>query len=308
MRRALQLLTGFGLTAVTAACLVQVPRANPLPQWDESLLVTAEQLRRRLDDSRTVVVHVGRDRASFEAAHVPGARFLPLSSIVVTRDGLPNELPPVEQLREAFEAIGVSDGSRVVLYGDLDGLLAARAFFTLEYMGKTQVALLDGGLTEWRRLGFPLSAEPREPRRGRLTVRERPELVVDAEWVRARLADTTVVLVDARPAAEFTGEVPGEGVPRPGHIPGAHNLFWRTALISDADPRMRSPEALHAPFTLRGVPPSRTHVVYCRTGVQASHAYFVARYLRRPVVMYDGSFVDWSRRGAEYPVETGEER
>jgi thiosulfate/3-mercaptopyruvate sulfurtransferase len=46
-------------------------------------------------------------------------------------------------------------------------------------------------------------------------------------------------------------------------------------------------------------------VVYCRTGVQASHAYFVARYLRRPVVMYDASYIDWSRRGEGYPVETG---
>ena len=44
-------------------------------------------------------------------------------------------------------------------------------------------------------------------------------------------------------------------------------------------------------------------VVYCRTGVQASWDYFVARYLGYQVKMYDGSFIDWSRRGADYPVE-----
>jgi thiosulfate/3-mercaptopyruvate sulfurtransferase len=305
MRKAPQLLIGTLLLAGLGACLVQVPRSNPLPRWNESLLVDADALQRRLSDRRTVVLHVARDRADYERGHVPGARFLPLGSIVVERDGVPNELPPVEQLREAFEAAGVSDGSRVVLYGELDGLAAARAFFTLDYLGKADVALLDGGLAEWRRGDRAVSTAPAPESRGRLTPRPRPELVVDAEWVRARLEDTTLVLIDARPPAEFSGEVPGAGIPRPGHIPGARNVFWRTALVSDADPRLRSPEILHAPFTLAGAALGDTLVVYCRTGVQASHAYFVARYLRRPVVMYDGSFADWSRRGEDFPVETG---
>lgn len=305
MRTPLQLLAGLFLLFATSACLVSVPRGNPLPQWDESLLVSADQLARRLDDPRTVIVHVGRDRAEYDRGHVPGARFLALSDIVVERDGVPNELPPVERLREAFEAVGVSDGSRVVLYGDLDGLAAARAFFSLDYLGKTDAALLDGGLERWRFRDHPVSTEPPPPARGTLTPRPRPDVVVDADWVRERLDDTTVVLVDVRPPAEYTGEVPGPGVERPGHIPGAHNVFWRTALVSGDDPRLRSPQVLHAPYTLAGAALDDTLVVYCRTGVQASHAYFVARYLRRPVVLYDGGYLDWSRRGEAYPVETG---
>jgi thiosulfate/3-mercaptopyruvate sulfurtransferase len=305
MRKPLQLLTGPALLFATAACLVQVPRANPLPEWDASLLVSADDLARRLTDRRTVIVHVGRDRAEYERGHVPGARFLPLSSIVVERDGIPNELPPAEQLREAFASVGVSDNSRVVLYGDLDGLSAARAFFSLDYLGKTDAALLDGGLERWRALDHPVSTETPPPVRGTLTTPVRPDVVVDAEWVRSRLADTTVLLVDARPPAEYTGEVAGAGVDRPGHIPGAYNVFWRSALVSEGDGRLRSPEVLHVPFTLAGAKLDDTLVVYCRTGVQASHAYFVARYLRRPVVLYDGSFIDWSRRGEAFPVESG---
>lgn len=306
MRTPLKLTAALVLVGANAGCLVSVPRANPLPQWDESLLVSAEDLARRLGDRRTVVVHVGQGRAEYERGHVPGARFLPLSSLVVERDGVPNELPDAAALEEAFEAAGVSDASRVVLYGDLDGLAAARAFFSLDYLGKTtDVALLDGGLAEWRRRGYEVSTEAPPAERGSLTPAPRPQIVVDADWVRARLADSAVVLIDARPPAEYSGEVPGAGVDRPGHIPGARNVFWRTALVSDADPRLRSPEVLHAPFTLAGAALGDTLVVYCRTGVQASHAYFVARYLRRPVVMYDASFIDWSRRGEAYPVETG---
>ena len=296
------LLASALLLSLLAACLVYVPEQPPLPEADPSLLVSAAQLRDRLDDPRTVVVHVGRDRTSYDQGHVPGAQFLPLSAIVTERDGLPNELPAVEQLDAAFEAVGVGDDTRVVLYGDLNGLLAARAFFTLDYLGLTP-ALLDGGMDAWRARGFPVSTEPAPQRRGALTPRPNPQLLVDADWVRAHLGDSTVVFVDARPAAEFTGEVPGDGVDRPGHIPGAVSIPWSTALISSADPRLRSPEVLTAAYTLADIERGDTIVAYCRTGVQASFAYFVARYLKHPARMYDGSFIDWSRRGEAYPVE-----
>ncbi|HEU0301385.1 MAG TPA: sulfurtransferase [Longimicrobium sp.] len=304
MRKPLLFFTAALVLTGTAGCLVSMPKANPLPRWDESLLVTTEQLSRRLDDPRTVVLHVGRDRTSYDAGHVPGARFLALSSLVTERDGVPNELPPAAQLEEAFESVGVGNDSRVVLYGDLGGLAAARAFFSLDYLGKTDGALLDGGLEQWRAEERPLSTETPSVQPGALTVRVRRDIVVDAEWVRSRLGnDSTIVLVDARPPAEFRGDTPGEGVTRPGHIPGAHNIFWRTSVVSDQDPRLRSPEVLHAAYTLADAAFGDTIVAYCRTGVQGSHAYYVARYLRRPVVMYDPGFIDWSRRGDEYPVE-----
>ena len=55
-------------------------------------------------------------------------------------------------------------------------------------------------------------------------------------------------------------------------------------------------------FRAAGVMPGETVVTYCRSGMQASFAYFVARYLGYDTKMYDGSFLDWSRR-SELPVE-----
>jgi thiosulfate/3-mercaptopyruvate sulfurtransferase len=304
MRKPLALLSGALILSMTAGCLVRMPETNPLPEWNSELLVSTQQLAGRLNDPRTVIVHVGRDRAGYDAGHIPGARFLPLSSIVTERDGLANELPAPEQLEAAFEGVGVSDASRVVLYGDLAGLAAARAFFTLDYLGKTDAALLDGGLEQWRAESRPLETAAPAARAGSLTVRLRPDIVVNADEVRAQLGnDSTYVIIDARPPAEYRGEVAGDGVTRPGHIPGAHNIFWRTALVSETDTRLRSPQVLAAAYTLADAAQGDTVIVYCRTGVQASHAYFVARYLERAVKMYDASFVDWSRRGEAYPVE-----
>ena len=44
-------------------------------------------------------------------------------------------------------------------------------------------------------------------------------------------------------------------------------------------------------------------VVYCRTGMQASYAYLVARHLGYAPRMYDGSYIDWSNN-TDYPTST----
>ncbi|MFL5382116.1 MAG: sulfurtransferase [Longimicrobiaceae bacterium] len=340
--------TVFGAAALlllTACPLPRELREVPAPPVNADLLVSVAQLQRRLNDPATVILHVGRDRASYDAGHIPGARFLALSSIVTERDGVPNELPSAEALDQAFEGVGVSDNSRVVVYGDLGGLAAARAFFTLDYLGHTP-AVLNGGLEAWRAAGRPVETAAPDARRGSFTPRPRPELVVDAEWVRSHLRDTTVAFIDARPPEQYSGAEPGEGVQRPGHLPGAKNLFWQNTIATPANPVLRSPEVMRALYRLAGarfasdIPyiPERpryepadtsaaarrerrqgqprrprnapqqqarpnTVVVYCRTGVQASWDYFVARYLGYQVKMYDGSFIDWSRRGPDYPVE-----
>jgi thiosulfate/3-mercaptopyruvate sulfurtransferase len=345
MTRTRNVFGAAALLLLTACPLPQELREVPAPPVNAAMLVSVSQLQGRLNDPSTVILHVGRDRASYDAGHIPGARFLALSSIVTERDGLPDELPSADALRDAFQAAGVSDDSRVVVYGDLGGLAAARAFFTLDYLGHAP-AVLDGGMEAWRAAGRPVETAAPAARRGTFTPHPHPELVVDAEWVRGHVRDSTVAFIDARPPEQYSGAEPGEGVTRPGHIPGAKNLFWQNTLASPANPVLRSPEVLRALYRLGGArfasdveivrerpryEPADTSaaarrarrqrqaqrrpetprqkarpntvVVYCRTGVQASWDYFVARYLGYQTKMYDGSFIDWSRRGADYPVE-----
>ena len=290
----------------TAACATAGGRGEPRgPTLNPDLLVSAEDLADDLNDANLVIVHVGRDRASYDAGHIPGARFLPLSSIAEERAGLPNELPPVERLDSVFESLGIGDGTRVVLYGDLDGLAAGRAFFTLDYLGHQRTAVLDGGLAAWRTEGGAVSREaPGAPAPASFTPNPQPQRMVDAAWVRTHLDSTKIALIDARPVAEYTGETPGADVTRPGHIRGAENLFWKNTLLSEANPVLRTPAVLRGMLRLAGADPGDTVVVYCRSGVQASHLYFVSRYLGYETKLYDGSFVDWSRR-ADYPVVRG---
>lgn len=271
------------------------------PAVRSEMLVTGEWLAGRLEDPEVVVLHVGPDRLAYEQGHVPGARYLPLGSLFAERDGIANELPDAEHLDSVFESVGVGDGSRVVVYGP--PLAAARTFFTLDQLGHgDRTALLDGGLEGWRAGGHPLTTHEPEVARASFTPRPGPERVVDADWVLSRLEAPAVALLDARPAAQYSGADPGGDVSRAGHIPGAGNLFWEETLRPGDVPALKDPESLRALFRQAGVEPGDTVVAYCRTGMQSSVAYFVARYLGYETKMYDASFMDWSRR-PELPVE-----
>jgi thiosulfate/3-mercaptopyruvate sulfurtransferase len=111
------------------------------------MVVSTTWLDAHVNDPDVFVLHVGADRKSYDAGHIPGARFVSLPDIAVTREGTPNELPPATDLTRLFTRLGIGDRGRLVLYGDEQGLLAARLFFTLDYLGHgDRAALLDGGL------------------------------------------------------------------------------------------------------------------------------------------------------------------
>ncbi len=299
-RTAALLLVAFMLAAAIMIALSRPPLSTSASL--SSQLVSSAWLAEHLKDRKLVVIHVGRDSTNYLAGHVPGARFLPISHVVTDRDGSANELPSVKELIAVFESLGISNDSRVVLYDDSRGLWAARAFFTLDYLGLgDQAALLDGGLDGWRQHGQFLELGVPPITIGSLDVTARPELVVDAEWVHERLEHPAVKLIDARPPAQYRGTEAGNAVERPGHIPGAVSFYWEEALVSEDNPTLRDLPALRAMLEQRGVAVGDTIVTYCRTGVQASHAYFVARLLDYPIKLYDPSFADWSNH-TTFPV------
>ena len=271
---------------------VRLPRARP------EMLVSGEWLNKHLQDPSVVVLYVGRQRIAYDAGHIPGARFVTLAELAVARSGVPNELPPVADLEKLFSGLGVGDRSRVILYDDAGGLLAARAYFTLDYLGHgDSAALLDGGLESWKEDHLPISQSAPAYTPATFTAKVNPKVLATMADVRDVVSSghSGTVLVDARPAGEYDGSKSAEGVPRAGHIPGAINLFWQKAEESKEDPELLPPADLRKLYRDNGLAPGSQVITYCRSGIQASHAYFTAKYLGYDVRMYDGSFSEWSK-------------
>jgi len=258
------------------------------------LLVSPAELAAALKDPATIVIAAGNSEDDFIAGHIPGARFVRYGDYAVDADGLSSELPPVEQLRKVMTAAGISDKSKVVIYGA--AIPAARLFFTLDYMGHPSAKLLNGGLNAWKANGGAIEIGP-QPKiaLGTLTTRPQPERAVSADWIKERLSSTRMTLLDARPDAEFTGADGGmNGAHVKGHLPDAQQLVWNS--LMDSSGKFLPDAELKKKFDAIGANTKTPLVSYCMIGMRASVTYFVARHLGYDARMYDGSIVDWTRR------------
>ncbi|MBX3277831.1 MAG: sulfurtransferase [Acidobacteria bacterium] len=265
------------------------------------MLVSTAWLNTHIRDRDLVILHIGRELSQFEAGHIPGARFLPWSELVTTRDGILNELPPVEKLQALFTSLGVGNRGRIILYGDNSGLAAARAYFTLDYLGHgARCALLDGGLERWKADAREVSTKPVQTAAAEFTPRLAPSAVTDFpvmrdySWIVSQQSTGGITILDSRPENQYRGEG-ASGAGRSGHIPGATNLYWMKHLESAENPVMRPVAELRRMLSEAGLQPGDKVITYCNTGVQASHSYFTAKYLGYDVSLYDGSFSEWSR-------------
>jgi thiosulfate/3-mercaptopyruvate sulfurtransferase len=280
-------------------------QTNAQPKLRSEMLVTTGWLAENLNEPDVIVLCINSTPEFYSKGHIPGARQIKLEDIAVTRDGIPNELPPVESLKRVFQAAGVSNSSRVVLYGERFNLFAARAYFTLDYLGVgARVALLDGGLEKWTAERRPLSTEIPLPKTATLVVSPRPEILVDTKAMRelSQKKPISVTLVDARPTKEFTGEQRSEDVTEAGHIPGAKGLYWMDMLVSRQNPVLKPEMELRRMYSELNAKADQPLVTYCRTGMQSSFDYFVAKYLGYDPSMYDASFFEWSKK--DLPAET----
>lgn len=262
--------------------------ANP------ALLASGQEVADHLDEASIRILDT-RTPDRYAAGHIPGAVNLPIAEITRTINGVPGMLAPIQELDQALGARGVTRESRVVIYDDFGGDQATRLFWALDFLGHPQVGVLQGGFALWQREGRPIARDQVAPAPVRYVAASDPAKLADLAWVKAHLDDRGVVLLDSRSPEEFDGEVPGRDVARPGHIPGAVNVDWVRNLTSTEPRQFKSGSDLVRLYRRAGVTPEKEIAVYCRTGVRASHTYFVLRLLGYPRVrLYDGSFVEWA--------------
>lgn len=237
----------------------------------------------------------GRD--AHASGHLPGAVFVDLDTALAgpaTPESGRHPLPEPQAFADAMGAVGIGDGSVVVAYDDAGGASAARLVWLLRMLG-VDAALLDGGITHW---AGPMEDGPVPAASATFTAQPWPPDTL------ATIDDaaTAPIVVDARAPERYRGEV--EPVdPKAGHIPGAINIPFAGNL---ADGRFRSPEELRARFAEHGIKDAAGVVVYCGSGVTASHDLVALEYagLGR-AQLYPGSWSQWSN--TDRPVADGAE-
>ena len=287
---------------LVAASILQVANAQTSSPRD-TLVVTTQWLKQHAGDKDLVLLHVGEKR-KYAGGHIPGARFVDLDVFGPHHapNGLMLELPASELLHQQLEALGLSDSSRIVVYSDSRELsITTRVILTLDAAGLgNRTSLLDGGMQAWQRSGNALTKDVPVVTPGKLAPLSMQQRVVDATFVQQHLKAPGYRIVDARAPVFYDGARAGMGAGVKGHLPGATNIPFTSVTATDLT--LKPAEELAAIFKAAGVAQGDRVIAYCHIGQQATAVVFAARTLGIDVVLYDGSFEDWSGRGL--PVET----
>lgn len=273
-----------------------------------SPLVSAETLFENIDDEDWVVFDCRHDLmdpqagpTSYADGHIPGAFHAHVDHDLSdpVEDGMRGRhpLPDPERFKDWLGAHAIEPDTQVVAYDDSNGMWAARLWWLLRHYGHEHVAVLDGGLAEWKRQGLRVDTEATSRPGGRFEGAPGAMPIVDTQTVEAAVADGRD-LVDVRAPERFTGET--EPVdPVAGHIPGARNIPF-TKHTGD-DGLFLSPDELKARYEDLVDP-----IVYCGSGVTAAHAVLATAVAElEPPALYPGSWSAWCHPSAKRPVETG---
>lgn len=239
---------------------------------------------------------------------IPGAVFFDLDAIADTSSGLPHMLASVEDFAAKVGALGICEKDRVVVYDDSGIFSAARVWWNFRVMGHDKVSVLDGGLPRWLREARAVEPGEASPPPTRYRVTATRSMVRDAAEVRGMLTNKSGIVLDARPAARFTGETkePRPGL-RSGHMPGAANLPH--SLLLSASGELKPLNELAALFRERGVHMDTEVITTCGSGVTAAAlALALERLGHGAHAVYDGSWTEWGDQANDpelFPVIAG---
>lgn len=258
-------------------------------------LVEAETASQLIERDSVKVLDLRKFEA-FSAGHIPGA-------INIWRTELKNDSFPYDgillnsqKLEELFSAKGIKSDDFLILYDDHASCEAARMWWVLQYYRFDRVAILDGGINAWKKVGgLSQKVHPYAASQFSLAGVTNEKGIARLENLRNTFDTESVVMLDVRTAEEYSGRTKKNGALKNGRISGSVHLDW-VEFVDQSTGKFKQAAELEKTFEQLGVSKENTFIPYCHSGVRSAHTYFVLTELLHleHVQNYDGSWVEWS--------------
>ena len=292
--------------------VVLTPASSEYP--NAGLLVTAASVEENLDNENMVVIDV-RSSDDYNEGHIPGAINIPVawggapfddaSGSHTAADWQYYDLKSVSDIAAYLGSKGVSNTQTIVVYGPDVDPQTGRMFWMLEYLGASDVHVLDGGYSKWIADGRSTTTAETTLNAATFTPTVTASRLATKAYVLAHYADTAnYAVVDSRDAADAGPAVStGSWLQyNTQHIPNAVNILIGDFLNNDKT--VKSYGAIRTLLDGKGITDGKTVITNCYVGYRSAQHYFIFRLMGHNVSNYDGSWSEWNADPSYLPRET----
>lgn len=242
--------------------------------------------------------------------HIPGAVYMNPEMLRIPKNGTPGNYIDKKAMESHMRRLGLSAEYPVVVYtgkgtvkGWGDGLEQTMVAYSFVRFGHQNVWILDGGLDKWKAEGRKLTQDFPSIDESKFSAKVQSDFFVEYDKFKKLKEKKDTVLLDARPAAVYEGQGPWR---KPGHIPGAINLPWKSLMDADNPRMLKSREEIEAILQDKGITSDKTIICSCGTGREATNEFILFKWFFGwgNVKIYEGSFTEWTSY-PENPTVTG---
>jgi len=233
-----------------------------------------DSLRSEIRDKSVRVIDVRRED-DYKQDHIPTAVNLPLANL------LSDDSP--ERVLKLINTMGIDDETPVVVYDDTFGALASRVAWTFEYLGHSDVTLLETTYSNWKSLGFESDSKIPEIQRKEHSLNLQPNILATFDYLESAKERDDVILIDNRERLNYLEQ----------HIPGAISLPYRT--LATKDKILRPKDDMKRLLENRGITGNSEIITYCGSvGTLSGLAYYALKSVDLSnAKLYVRSFKEW---------------
>ncbi len=252
----------------------------------DKITTDIDSLRSEIKDKSIRVIDVRRED-DYKQDHIPTAVNLPLANL------LSDDSP--ERVLKLVSAMGIGDETPVVVYDDTFGALASRVAWTFEYLGHSDVTLLETTYSNWKSLGLESDSNIPEIQRAEHSLNLQPNILATSDYLESARQRDDVILIDNRERLNFLEQ----------HIPGAISLPYRT--LATKDKILRPKDDMKRLLDNRGITENSEIITYCGSvGTLSGLAYYALKSVGLPnTKLYVRSFKEW--KNLQKPTEKQED-
>ncbi|HKM15762.1 MAG TPA: sulfurtransferase [Marinospirillum sp.] len=272
-------------------------------------LLEAQQLSAALETNTALHIIDIRSPADYAAGHIAGAVSAPYGQWRGPANN-PGQLADVAYFQQLTRQLGLTDQQPIVVYSsganETDFGATARVYWTLKYLGLTDLTLLNGGFKQWQQALQPIEVGVNQPLASNYTVQINARLAIDKNELLAKITqqDTNYQLLDARPPAFFEGKVKAPTASTGGTIATAESTPFQQ-WFNNYDTRIRSTYEVLQLVREQGLDQAEETVSFCNTGHWAATNWFVLSEVAGlpNVRLYPASLAEWTQSSVGLPME-----